>query len=266
MTSINEILTIAKEAAKLAAGIQLAGLRDGLNVQSKGASFDLVTDADVNTEKAVTDLIHTHFPDHNILGEEDEYPATDSPWLWIIDPIDGTTNFARGIPYFSLSIAVWHQGQPVAAVVSNPVSGELFSAGKGLGAWLNDQPIRASDRTLFTQSVLITGFYYERGLSMEKTLANVRKFLTAGVLGIRRFGSAALDLCYVAAGRADGFFEIGLNAWDFSGGAFIAQEAGALVTGLDGLPLKAEKSYVIAGAPGLHAQILETLRATEREF
>jgi len=177
----------------------------------------------------------------------------------VVDPIDGTTNYARHIPYFSTSIAVYRDGQPVFGLVANPVLDETFFAVHGQGAFLNDSPIRASTVTAFEQAVLITGFYYDRGKNIELTLDAIRNFYKHGIMGLRRLGSAALDLCYVASGRADGFFEIGLNAWDFAGGAFIAQQAGAVVSDSFGRALSLRKSYVVAGSAALHPQMLAEL-------
>jgi myo-inositol-1(or 4)-monophosphatase len=261
MVSLDEIAAVAKKAALAAREVQLAGLKHGTEIRTKSSPQDLVTAADIESERLIAQTVAEAFPDHNLLGEEGGNQGRSSDWLWVVDPIDGTTNYARHIPYFSTSIAVYHRGEPVVGLVANPVVDETFFAVKGQGAFLNDTPIRTSTATSFEQAVLITGFYYDRGRNIELTLDAIRNFYRHGIMGLRRLGSAALDLCYVAAGRADGFFEIGLNAWDFAGGAFIAQQAGAVVSDSFGRALSLKKSYVIAGSPALHPQMLVELEA-----
>lgn len=259
MQSLNEILAVAKKAARLAHEVQLKGLRDGTTIHTKASPQDLVTAADVESERVIAQTVAEAFPDHNLMGEEGGDRGKTNDWVWVVDPIDGTTNYSRHIPYFSTSIAVYHRGQPVVGLVANPVVGETFFAVEGQGAFLNDAPIRTSSVTDLSQALMITGFYYDRGRNIELTLEAIHGFYDYNIMGIRRFGSAALDLCYLAAGRADAYFEIGLNAWDFAGGAFIAQQAGAVVTDAAGGPLTLAKSYVVAGAPGIHGKMLEVL-------
>lgn len=259
MTSLNEIASVAKKAAAAAREVQLKGLREGTEIRTKSSPQDLVTAADLESERVIAQTVAEAFPDHNLLGEEGGDRGRSSEWLWIVDPIDGTTNYSRHIPYFSTSIAVHHKGKPVFGLVSNPVVGETFVAVEGQGAFLNDAPIRASAVDQLAQSLLITGFYYDRGGNIELTLDALRTFYSHDIMGVRRFGSAALDLCYLAAGRAEGYFEIGINGWDFAAGAFIAQQAGAVVTDPFGRALSLRKSYVVAGAAGVHPKMLEVL-------
>jgi myo-inositol-1(or 4)-monophosphatase len=259
MVSLDEIAAVAKKAALAAREVQLSGLKHGTEIRTKSSPQDLVTAADIESERVISRIVADSFPDHNLLGEEGGDQGRSSDWLWVVDPIDGTTNYARHIPYFSTSIAVYHRDQPVFGLVTNPVLDETFFAVQGQGAFLNDSPIRASAVTSFDQAVLITGFYYDRGRNIELTLDAIRNFYKHGIMGLRRLGSAALDLCYVASGRADGFFEIGLNAWDFAGGAFIAQQAGAVVSDAFGRALSLKKSYVVAGSAVLHPQMLVEL-------
>jgi myo-inositol-1(or 4)-monophosphatase len=259
MQSLNEIAAVAKKAAARAREVQLRGLREGTEIKTKASPQDLVTAADVESERVIAQTVAEAFPDHNLMGEEGGDRGRTSDWLWVVDPIDGTTNYSRHIPYFSCSIAVYHRGRPVVGLVANPMVDEVFHAVEGQGAFLNDSPIRTSSVTSFEQAVMICGFYYDRGRNIELTLDGIRAFYGRGIMGLRRFGSAALDLCYLAAGRADGYFEIGLNAWDFAAGAFIAQQAGAVVTDALGQPLQLKKSYVVAGAPALHPIMLSDL-------
>lgn len=259
MQSLNEIAAVAKKAAQSAQEVQRKGLRDGTEIRTKSGPQDLVTAADVESERVIARTVAEAFPDHNLMGEEGGDRGRSSDWVWVVDPIDGTTNYARHIPYFSCSIAVYHRGRPVVGLVASPAHDETFLAVEGQGAFLNDTPIRASSVTSFHQALLVCGFYYEHGANIDLTLAGIRQFYDRDILGLRRFGSAALDLCYLAAGRVDGYFEIGLNAWDFAAGAFIAQTAGAVVTDARGAPLSLKKSYVVAGAPALHPTMLEDL-------
>lgn len=259
MTSLNKIAAVAKKAALAAREVQLKGLREGTTIQTKASPQDLVTAADVESERVIAQTVADAFPDHNLMGEEGGDRGLTSEWLWVVDPIDGTTNYSRHIPYFSTSIAVYHRGRPVFGLVANPMVDETFFAVEGQGAFLNDNPIRSSTATDFGQALMITGFYYDRGTNVALTLDGIRKFYDRGIMGLRRFGSAALDLCYLAAARADAYFEIGLNAWDFAAGAFIAQTAGAVVTDAAGAPLQLKKSYVIAGSPALHPLMLSDL-------
>ena len=259
MQSLNEIAAVAKEAALRAREVQLRGLRDGTEVRAKAGPQDLVTAADVESERVIAQTVAESFPDHNLLGEEGGDQGRSSEWLWVVDPIDGTTNYSRHIPYFSTSIAVYHRGRPVVGLVANPMVGETFFAVEGQGAFLNDSPIWTSKAATYTEALMVTGFYYDRGTNVDLTLGAIRTFYDRGIMGLRRFGSAALDLCYLAAGRVDGYFEIGLNAWDFAAGEFIARQAGALVTDALGAPLELKKTYLVAGAPALHPQMIADL-------
>ena len=259
MNSLSEVLAVAKQAARAAREVQLRGLKDGTEIRTKAGPQDLVTAADVESERVIARTVAEAFPGHNLMGEEGGDRGLTSDWLWVVDPIDGTTNYSRHIPYFSTSIAVYHRGRPVVGLVANPMVDETFFAVEGQGSFLNDAPIRTSSVSSFTEALMITGFYYDRGRNIDLTLEAIRKFYDRGIMGVRRFGSAALDLCYLGAGRADGFFEIGLNAWDFAAGAFIAAQAGAVVTDAAGKALSLKKSYVVAGAPGLHPAMLADL-------
>jgi len=261
MTSLNEIVAVAKKAAAAAREVQLAGLRDGTQIRTKSGPQDLVTAADLESERVISGIVAEAFPDHDFLGEEGGSRGRKSEWLWVVDPIDGTTNYSRHIPYFSTSIGVYHQGRPVFGLVANPVANETFLAVEGQGAFLNDAPIHGSKATKFSEALMITGFYYDRGPNMTLTFEAIRRFFDEGIMDIRRLGSAALDLCYLAAGRVDGYFEIGANAWDFAAGAFIAQQAGVLVTDALGSPLSLKKSYIVGANPALHGQMLKVLSA-----
>ena len=254
-----QALSHAIAAAKLAGTIILSGLDNELKIADKGSSNNLVTHIDTACETAITQYIATQYPGHDFLGEEASYQSQGSDWLWIIDPLDGTTNFIKGIRYFSVSIALAHRPSQkiVAGVVYNPVSGELFKAHAGGGAWLeqvgkSDIRLKPSANTQLDGSLFVTGFYYDRGAAMRRTLAQIGALMEAGAMDIRRFGSAALDLCLVAAGRVEGFWEHVLNPWDFAAAWLICQEAGVKVSDGDGKPLGFVPSMVIAAPPAIH--------------
>lgn len=252
-----QLLRTAEDACRAAAAVHRKYQRMGFTTSSKSVGHDRVTDADLEAESVIVQMIETSFPDHAILAEEGGRSDTDSAYLWVVDPLDGTSNYSRGIPYFSISVCVVHDGAPLVGVVYDPSRDELFSAIAGSGAFLNGASITVSETSTLADAVLITGFFYDRGAEMEQNLRNIGRFFSHGVVGIRRFGSAALDLCYVACGRADGFWEHELNAWDFAAGALIVREAGGTVTDVDGNALLIRPSYVVASNTRLH----ETIRA-----
>jgi myo-inositol-1(or 4)-monophosphatase len=257
---IKEGLALAKEAALAAGKVHLQGWRSGLEITDKDSEVDIVTDADLESEKVILKTLQSSFPQHNYLTEETPTAKTTSPYLWVIDPIDGTTNYSKGLPYFSVSIALYHQNDGLLGVVYNPATGELFWGARGQGARLGEEPIHCSTVDRLQKSLLLTGFYYDRGEGMKGTLDRIERFFRQGIMGIRRFGSAALDLCYLACGRVDGFWEHELSPWDFSGGAIIAREAGCKTSNLTGGPLGPQKSYVVASTPGIYEDFLKILQ------
>lgn len=199
-----------------------------LEVTKKG-TIDLVTQADIASEQIIIKTIREAFPDHAILAEESGITGNDRNLLWIVDPLDGTTNFAHGLPVFSISIAFARGDDVLMGLVLNPVSGELFSAYKGRGACLSDRPIHVSSTRNMIDSLLVTGFPYTIHGNADSTIARFKQCLTAAQ-GVRRLGSAALDLCYVACGRFEGFWEENLKPWDVAAGDIIVTEAGGKVT------------------------------------
>lgn len=251
----------AERACRAAADIQLRLQREGFEVGSKALAQDRVTDADILAENAVVEIIKTTFPDHGILAEEGGHSEADSPYVWVIDPVDGTTNFSRGLPFYCVSVAVVKDGLPIVGAVLDPVRDELFTAIAGGGAFLNGAPIRVSDVTSLADALLVSGFFYDRGEAMVRNLENIRRFFELGILGIRRLGSAALDMCYVACGRADAFWEHELNAWDFAAAGLIVREAGGTITDLHGDALQMKPSYVVASNTRLHEMVREELLA-----
>ncbi|MBN1410319.1 MAG: inositol monophosphatase [Spirochaetales bacterium] len=254
------ILRTAKKAAYTCGKIMLRGLHTAHTYREKTEHYDIVTETDEACEKAAVEAVRKIFPGHNILAEEHDYSPTASPYTWIIDPLDGTNNFSHRLPCFSVSIACAREGGLIAGVVYNPVSGEMFSACRGKGAFLNNNKITVSHANQLKESLLITGFYYDRGDEMVRTLDNIREFLSRGIMGIRRFGSAALDLCNVACGRADGYWEFLLNPWDFAAGKLIVEEAGGKITDRDGNDVNPLKpSYIVSSNTFIHPVMLGVL-------
>ncbi len=255
-----EYLEAAVLAAKEAGKIHRKYFNQKLKINIKGTPFDLVTVADIESEKKIVEVIRGYFPGHNFVGEEEQYDNTDSQYTWIIDPLDGTNNFAHSLPIFCVSIALAKNDELILGVIYDALRDELFYAEKNKGAFLNEQKITVSDINKLAGSLLITGFYYDRGKDMMETLDKMKQFLQLNITGIRRFGSAALDLCYVACGRASGFWEYVLNPWDFSAGKIIVEEAGGEVSGRYGENISLQKSYIVASNGKIHNAMLEVLK------
>lgn len=253
-------LKTAIDAARAAGAVHRKYFRRNLKVRRKSASFDLVTAADTDAEKAAVAVIRKACPGHNFLCEEGVYERTPSEYTWIIDPLDGTNNFAGGMPIFCASVALAYKSDVIAGAVYDMTREELFYARKGAGAFLNGRRIRVNSVRSLSRAVLITGFYYSRGAEMVETLETMRRFLVKRVLGVRRLGAAALDLCYVACGRAAGFWEFQLSPWDFAAGKLFVGEAGGRVTGRRGenVPLM-EKHYIVASNGVIHRRMLNVI-------
>jgi myo-inositol-1(or 4)-monophosphatase len=262
------VLTTAIVAAKAAGEVLMSYFRREVTIRFKnGDAADMVSEADVNAEQAVIRVIHQTFPDHAILGEES---ATDTdvnlPALWVIDPLDGTTNFLHDVPHFAVSIAYFEHGQPICGVVWNPAHNDLYTGLKGQGATHNGQPIQVSPTDRMDQSLIGTGFYYDRGAMMEATLGAIRDLYAHQIHCIRRFGSAALDLCQVASGLYGAYFEFRLSAWDFAAGMLIVQEAGGQVSNGRGQELKLCRSSIIASNTKLHPTMVEIVSRHHDRF
>jgi myo-inositol-1(or 4)-monophosphatase len=258
MTSpgLSELERLAERAGE----ILHAGYEKEHQVSYKGV-IDLVTEVDRASEEFLLSEINRRWPGSYILSEESGVTAGDQEHAWYVDPLDGTVNYAHGIPFFSVSIAYAHRGRMQLGVVYDPLRNEMFSAERGLGAQLNGTPIHASSVTELRKSLLVTGFPYDAWDTENDNFANFVRFgkLTQGV---RRFGSAALDASYVGAGRFDGFWELALHSWDVAAGGLIAEEGGARVTNVKNEPdyLSTPQS-IVAAAAGIHAEILENLVA-----
>jgi myo-inositol-1(or 4)-monophosphatase len=246
----------AKTAALKAGEIHLSYFGRDIRSITKSSHYDIVTVADLESEDLIVSVIRERFPDHNILAEEKKYEKTESEFTWIIDPLDGTNNFAHRIPVFSVSIALAFRDKVVLGAVYDASRSELFTAESGKGAFLNNSGINVSPAGRIDEALLTTGFYYDRGESLTRALDDIRKFLIRGIVGIRRFGSAALDLCNVACGRGEGFWEFMLNPWDFAAGKLIVEEAGGKVTDEKGHDVGIGQSYIVASNGKIHDEML----------
>jgi len=254
----NEIKNAGIGAAYKSAGIlrDYFGNVDGIH--KKGPS-DLVTDADVASQNEIIKTIRAKFPDHCILAEETgDHKLESGDCQWIIDPLDGTTNFAHGIPIFCISIAFAVKGKTRVGIVLNPINGELFTAVEDQGATLNNRPITVSEQTDITESLLVTGFPYDFQAIIHSVMRRFQECLLAA-RGLRRLGAAALDLCYVACGRFEGFWEENLQPWDTAAGALIAEMAGGCVSDFSGNPFSFDKKQIIATNGHIHEAVTALL-------
>jgi myo-inositol-1(or 4)-monophosphatase len=256
---MTEILDTAQAAARAGGDVLTSYFRSSFDVRTK-APADMVSDADVNAETAIVKCIRDRFPEHAILGEEQHHADGDEPNLWVVDPLDGTTNFVHQIPHFAVSIGYYEHGVGQLGVVFNPVTNQWFTAERGRGAKWNDQPIKVNAESSLANVLVGVGFYYDRGELMKRTLAAVGEFFEGDIHGIRRFGTASLDLCQVAMGRYGLFFEYILSPWDFAAGRIIVEEAGGRVTTCDGSPLTLTKSTLLASNGLLHESALAITR------
>lgn len=258
-------LQVATEAAQIGASVtsryfeRLSSTDVELKHSGSGGA-NIVTTADVESEQAIVAAISKHFPDHEFLGEEGHAADTSAPHLWIIDPLDGTNNFAHGIPQFAVSVAYYQNGKGICGVVINPVSGDLYTASVGGGAFRNGEPANVNSHQSLSDTMLATGFYYDRGAMMRSTLGAIDSLFGKGIHGIRRFGAAALDLCAVGAGQYGGFFEFTLSPWDYAAAAIFIREAGGKITNCAGSELSLLKTSVLATNGALHEAMLDTIK------
>lgn len=246
------------EAAKTGAAEIQRFFNSTFTISNKEGVNNLVTEADHAAEKAILQIIKSRYPDHYILSEEAGEIVQDSSYKWIIDPIDGTVNFAHGIPLNCVSIAVEKDGDMILGAVYNPHLNEFFLAEKGKGATLNDKPIRVSSQTETIHACLVTGFPYTYINIPNGPLEIFERFIRKGV-PVRRLGSAAIDLCWVACGRFDGFYEHKLEAWDSAAGYLIVTEAGGTVTDFEGNPFSPYQHRILATNGKIHAEMLDVI-------
>ncbi len=256
---MHPLLNIAIKAARSAGNIIVRHLDHlgQLNVSSKGRN-DFVSEVDRMAEAEIVRAIHKAYPAHGILAEEGGHQQGDE-YLWVIDPLDGTTNFLHGFPQFAVSIALLHKGRLDQAVVYDPLRNEIFSASRGAGAFLNDKRLRVSKARGLEGALLGTGFPFKHHEHLDAYLQMFRSLLLQ-TAGIRRPGAAALDLAYVAAARLDGFWELGLSCWDMAAGALLVEEAGGLVSDFGGGGNYLESGNIVAGSPRVFEAILQDIQ------
>jgi len=266
MTLDPRFLATAIDIVLRAGSIQLETLAGGLTIERKG-EIDLVTDADLAVERMCRDVLASRFPDHAVLAEEFGASGAASSGrgpCWIFDPIDGTTNYAHGLPIFCASLALEIDGRIEVAAIYDPTRRELFTAERGGGAWLNGSPLRVSRASQLIDALLVTGFPYDIHQHAEAVLGLFGAFIRRA-RAVRRLGSAALDMAYVAAGRFDGFWEDGLKPWDVAAASLLVEEAGGTVTGTDGSPFRVRAGHVLAAAPSVHPLMLGVIREFREE-
>lgn len=260
--SISTYLDTALLAARAGGAVLSHYWGKQLAIAQKSRSGDLVTQADKESEAEIIKVIQRHYPDHGIFAEESgKSNAQDHQYQWVIDPLDGTTNYAHGYPQAAVSIGLNINGIPSVGVVYNPMRNELWSAGKGLGATLNGTRIHVSDTEELKDSLLVTGFAYDRRETDDNNYAEFC-YLTHLTQGVRRAGSASLDLCELAGGRLDGYWERGLQPWDLLAGVLIVREAGGFVTAYDGSEFNIETGRILATNGKIHDALKVALKNT----
>jgi len=255
---MNKYLEEAVFIAQKAGRMLKENLGRSIHIEYKDNNLNLVTEMDKRAERMITEHLKRRFPAHNIIAEEGTRINQKSEFLWIIDPLDGTTNYAHRIPWFAVSIALHGKGDPLVGVIYNPSRDEMFTAISGEGAYLNGLPMRVSTREDVSSSLLCTGFPYYIREKPDRVINNMRKFLLK-TGGVRRFGAAALDLAYVSAGIYDGFWEEGLKPWDTAAGILMVEEAGGRITNFKGENYKVSDDAIVASNGRIHNGMLEII-------
>ncbi|HEX9396443.1 MAG TPA: inositol monophosphatase family protein [Burkholderiales bacterium] len=256
---MHPMLNIAVRAARRAGSIMnRAALGGGIEVRAKRAN-DFVTQIDRAAEEAIIEVVRKAYPDHGFLAEESGAQAADAEYVWVIDPLDGTTNFIHGFPQYCVSIGVQHRGAAAHAVIYDPLKNELFTASKGRGAFLNDRRIRVSKCARLGEALVGTGFPFKELSRIDLYTKQLVEMMKSSS-GVRRAGAAALDLAYVACGRLDAFWEMGLSPWDMAAGALLVQESGGLVGDLQGEQTYLQSGDIAAGTPKIFTALLEALK------
>jgi len=259
------LLATAVEIVLRAGEIQMSRRASGFQVNKKGA-IDLVTEVDLECERMCRTVLAERFPDHDILAEELSSGPTERATArhrWVFDPLDGTTNYAHGLPVFCSSLALEVDGEAQVGAIFDPTRKELFTAERGVGAFLNGAPIRASETSTLLDALLVTGFPYDVHQRLDRLVQLFGAFL-GQARAVRRLGSAALDLCYVATGRFDGFWEQHLKPWDVSAGALIVTEAGGRITGMDGSRFDPAAAHLVASNGHIHDAMLGVIEGLEK--
>jgi len=252
-------LNLAIEAAKESGELQLSRLGDVQQIEFKG-EINLVTEVDKACEKLIVEKIQKAYPTHDLLGEEGGGERKDSEYKWIVDPLDGTTNYAHGYPLFCTSIALEHKGEIILGVVFDPNRDELFQAEKGKGSFLNGNKISVSSELKLLRSLLATGFAYNVKEARQNNFNHFKNMILSSQ-AVRRDGVAAIDLCYVACGRYDGFWELNLFPWDVAAGMLIVEEAGGLVTKFLGAHFSVYDKEILASNQHIHHKMVEVLKS-----
>lgn len=235
------------------------GYEQAHEIDRKSSEIDLVTEIDRAAEQLLVSAIRERYPDHAILSEEGHGVQQTSDYLWVVDPLDGTVNYAHGFPIFAVSVAIQKRGETILGVVYDPLRDELFAAEKGAGATRNGEPIHVSDTDRLQDALLATGFPYDRATRRDNNVADFSRLITR-VQGIRRAGAAALDMAYLAAGRLDGYWEQHLFPWDWAAGALLVSEAGGIITDFDGGPWSLETVKIVVTNGRLHQELLKVLK------
>lgn len=257
---MHPLLNVADRAARKAGDIIIRSMdRLDLIKKEEKSPHDYVTDVDRRAEQEIIDIIKKHYPDHAIIAEESGHIPGQEDYTWIIDPLDGTTNFIHGFPHFCVSIAIQHKNRIEHGLIYDPVKQEVFSATRGSGALLNQKRLRVPDRRPFDEALISTGLPYRDTERLGFQL-KILHAIQIEACDIRRTGSAALDLAYVAAGRFDGYWELGLKLWDIAAGALIVQEAGGLVSGLGGYENHLETGDILAANPKVFKRMLQIMK------
>jgi myo-inositol-1(or 4)-monophosphatase len=260
MSEREDLLSLAIELARRAGELQKSRYETALTIDTKSAAVDLVTEVDRACEALVVDELDARRPRDGVIGEEGSArDAEGSPWRWVIDPLDGTTNYAHGYPRFCVSIGIECEGERDLGVVYDPLMDELYHAVRGGGAFRNETPIRVSGETRLDRSLLATGFAYDRRSSEIDNLDHFAAFLKSA-RALRRDGSAALDLCYVASGRLDGYWELKLQPWDVAAGYLVLEEAGGRASDFSGTRADGSGTEVVASNGAIHDAMLTVLR------
>jgi myo-inositol-1(or 4)-monophosphatase len=255
--SLDQYLHFTATLAKETGALLRVQLEQKLTYSLKSSHQDLVTDADRAAEELIISTIKNKYPEHGILSEERAEIRSKSPFRWVIDPIDGTSNFAHGIPFFCTSIALEEDGKLVAGAIYEPLRDELFSVALGGGAWLNGQRLTASSPDQVKKAILAVGYPYDFSL-LDEYVSQMKIFLPVAQ-GLRRLGSAALCLAYIAAGRLDGYVDLNLNRWDLAAGVLLLTEAGGHVTGFQGNELELDTRAIVASNGKIHHEMLKML-------
>ena len=259
---VSDELKLAIRAAKIAGGVLQDHYRRGTGGSIKTTNEGnqgLVTAADLAAERAISETLLATYPDHSILAEEEHADTGSAEHLWVVDPLDGTNNFAHGIPHYAVSIAYYRDGDAQCGVVYDPSRDDCFTCEQGQGSWHNGKPVTVTTATTLDATMVATGFYYDRGELMRRTLGAMQQFFELNVQGVRRFGAASLDLVGVGVGWYGGYFEYTLSPWDFAAARLFVEQAGGKVTDCDGGTLELQKGSVLATNGLLHDAMLKVV-------